>query len=95
MQNQKIALPLCHVSEKRRILSHFFCIERRYIMLIVEITSDEQLDKALRRFKKKFEKVGILKETRRRAAYNKPSVVKKEKMKKAVGRQRYYARENF
>lgn len=64
-------------------------------MLIIEIQDGEQLDKALRRFKKKFEKVGILKETRRRMSYSKPSEVKKEVKKKAVSRQRYYMKENF
>ncbi len=63
-------------------------------MLIIEVKDGEQLDKALRRYKKKFEKVGILKETRRRMNFNKPSVVKKEVMKKAVSRERYYNREN-
>ncbi|HNO26580.1 MAG: 30S ribosomal protein S21 [Bacteroidia bacterium] len=63
-------------------------------MLIIEVKEGEQLDKALRRYKKKFEKVGILKETRRRMNFNKPSVVKKEVMKKAVSRERYYNREN-
>lgn len=64
-------------------------------MLIIEIKDGEQLDKALRRYKKKFEKVGILKETRRRMTFSKPSAVNKEVKKKAVSRQRYYARENF
>ncbi|MFN0200934.1 MAG: 30S ribosomal protein S21 [Bacteroidia bacterium] len=64
-------------------------------MLIIDIKDGEALDKALRRFKKKFEKVGILKETRRRSTYSKPSEVKKEQLKKAVSRQRYYVKENF
>lgn len=64
-------------------------------MLIIDIKDGEQLDKALRRYKKKFEKVGILKETRRRMTFSKPSAVNKEIMKKAVSRQRYYAKENF
>lgn len=59
-------------------------------MLIIDISEGEALDKVLRKYKKKFERVGILKEVRRRMKYAKPSVVKKEVMKKAVGRQRYY-----
>ena len=64
-------------------------------MLIIEVKDGEQLDRALRRYKKKFEKVGILKETRRRMKYSKPSEEKKEVMKKAVSRQRYYNKENI
>jgi small subunit ribosomal protein S21 len=58
-------------------------------MIIVDVKEGEALDKALRRFKKKFEKLGILKQVRKRAYYTPPSVRKKIETKKAVGRQRY------
>lgn len=64
-------------------------------MLIVKIKDGETVDKALRRYKKKFEKTGILKEVRGRMFYKKPSEEKKEVLKKAVNRQRHYASENF
>lgn len=64
-------------------------------MLVIDVKDGETIDKALRRYKKKFEKVGILKETRRRMQYRKPSEVNKEQEKKAVSRQRYYVRENY
>ncbi|MDX1905817.1 MAG: 30S ribosomal protein S21 [Bacteroidia bacterium] len=62
-------------------------------MIIVTIKDGETIDKALRRYKKKFEKTGVLKEVRGRMYYKKPSVERKEVMKKAVSRQRYYANE--
>jgi len=58
-------------------------------MIIVDIKEGDNIDKALRRYKKKFEKLGILKQIRGRMYYNPPSVRKKEVLKKAVGRQRY------
>ncbi|MEO0899451.1 MAG: 30S ribosomal protein S21 [Bacteroidota bacterium] len=64
-------------------------------MLIIRVKETESIDRALRRYKKKFERTGVLKEKRRRMFYNKPSEVRKEKLKKAVNRQKHYARENY
>ncbi len=43
-------------------------------MLIIQLKDNEPLDKALKRFKKKFEKTGVLKELRRRTYFEKKSV---------------------
>ncbi len=43
-------------------------------MIIVSIKENESIDKALKRFKKKFEKTGVLKELRARSAFEKKSV---------------------
>ncbi len=64
-------------------------------MIIVKVKDGESIDRALRRYKKKFERTGILKEKRARMFYKKPSEVKKEVMKKAKNRERHYARENY
>lgn len=64
-------------------------------MLIVKIKEGETIDKALRRYKKKFEKTGVLKKTRARMAYKKPSEVRKEVMKKAKSRERHFASLNY
>ena len=53
-------------------------------MLIIDTRDSDSIDKALRKYKKKFEKSGILKELRNHKQYDKPSVVKREKMKKAA-----------
>ena len=58
-------------------------------MIIVEVKEGENLEKALRRYKKKFERLGILKEMRRRMYFTPPSVQKRENLKKAIRRQRY------
>ena len=43
-------------------------------MIVVQLKENETLDKALKRFKKKFEKTGVLKELRRRTYFEKKSV---------------------
>ncbi|MEM7509845.1 MAG: 30S ribosomal protein S21 [Bacteroidota bacterium] len=64
-------------------------------MIIVKVKEGESIDKALRRYKKKFERTGVLKNVRSRMFYKKPSEERKEVMKKAVNRQRHYVRENY
>ena len=52
-------------------------------MVEVTVRNGEQLERALRRFKKKWEKAGILREFKSRAYYLKPSEKKKiERQKK-------------
>ena len=53
-------------------------------MIKVIIQDTESLDKALKRFKKKYEKAGILKEFRRRQFFVKPSVEKKMNKERAI-----------
>ena len=42
-------------------------------MIIVNVKENESIDKALKRFKKKFEKTGVLKEIRSRSYFEKPT----------------------
>jgi small subunit ribosomal protein S21 len=64
-------------------------------MIIVEVKEGESLDRALRRYKKKFERLGILKEVRRRMFHTPPSVAQREGVKKAQRRQRYIDAQNI
>lgn len=57
-------------------------------MTKVVVKDGEPFEKALRRFKKKVEAAGILKEVRKREFYMKPSVQKKEKTRAAEKRRR-------
>jgi small subunit ribosomal protein S21 len=50
----------------------------------VIIQDGESIDKAIKRFKKKYEKSGVLKEFRRRMFYSKPSVERKMDRERAV-----------
>ncbi len=56
-------------------------------MLQVTVNENEPLEKALRRFKKKFEKAGVLKDLRKNEAYIKPSVLRRMRYSKAARRQ--------
>ncbi len=53
-------------------------------MIIVKVKDGENIDRALRRFKRKFERTGVIKEIRARQAFKKPSMKKREQMQKAV-----------
>jgi small subunit ribosomal protein S21 len=53
-------------------------------MIIVPVKDGENIEKALKKFKRKFEKTGVMKELRARQQYDKPSVIKRLKMEHAV-----------
>ena len=53
-------------------------------MIIVQIKEGENIERALKKFKRKFEKTGIVNELRARQAFEKPSVTNRKKMIKAV-----------
>ena len=52
-------------------------------MIIVPVKEGENIEKALKKFKRKFEKTGVVKELRRRQQFDKPSVLKRLKMEHA------------
>lgn len=54
----------------------------------VDVKQNESLEKALRRFKKKIEKEGILRQIKARKHYEKPSVKKRRKMREARKKRR-------
>jgi len=56
-------------------------------MIIIQVQQGETLDRALKRFKKKFQQVGVVKELRERQAYQKKSVVKRMQRKNAIYKQ--------
>lgn len=56
-------------------------------MIIINIKDGESLDRALKRFKKKFEKTGVMRELRSRQAYEKKSVTRRIQVKNAVYKQ--------
>jgi small subunit ribosomal protein S21 len=57
-------------------------------MIIIPVKEGENIDRALKKFKRKFEKTGVIKELRARQVYKKPSVIKREEMISAVYRQK-------
>jgi small subunit ribosomal protein S21 len=47
-------------------------------MIIVPIKESEPIDKALKKFKKKFERTGVVRELRERKNFEKPSVTRRQ-----------------
>jgi small subunit ribosomal protein S21 len=58
----------------------------------VQVKEKESFERALRRFKKMWERAGVLREIRNRAFYEKPSDAKRETKKKTVRRIKRLAR---
>jgi small subunit ribosomal protein S21 len=56
-------------------------------MIIVPIKDGENIERALKKFKRKFEKTGALKELRARKNFVKPSVRLRDEKKRAQYRQ--------
>ncbi len=67
--NREIFKPLTHNFKK---------------MIVVPVKEGENIEKSLKKFKRKFEKTGIVKELRRRQQFDKPSVTKRLKKERAV-----------
>ena len=52
-------------------------------MIIVQVKDGDNIERALKKFKRKYEKTGIVKELRTRQAFQKPSIINRRKMMKA------------
>ena len=63
-------------------------------MLIIPVKEGENIDRALKRFKRKFEKTGALRQVRERKQFVKPSVKYRTKVQKAQFVQRLRDQEN-
>ena len=53
-------------------------------MIIMPVKEGENIEKALKKFKRKEERTGVLKELRRRQYFTKPSVAKRIAMQHAI-----------
>ena len=53
-------------------------------MIIMPVKEGENIERALKKFKRKYERTGVLKELRRRQYFTKPSISKREAMMHAV-----------
>lgn len=52
-------------------------------MLIIPIKDGENIDRALKRFKRKFDKTGAMRQLRNRKQFVKPSIKNRQKIQKA------------
>jgi small subunit ribosomal protein S21 len=71
----------------------YFCDPKsdKINMLIIDSKDCESIDKALKKYKKKFEKAHILSQLRERQSYTKRSVVRRTEVLKAVYKQEIVA----
>ena len=54
------------------------------LMLIIPIKEGENIDRALKRYKRKFDKTGTVRQLRARQAFTKPSVSRRIQVQKAA-----------
>jgi len=59
-------------------------LKTEYKMIVIPVKEGENIERALKRFKRKFEKTGVIKELRDRQKFTKPSVKRREEVKKAA-----------
>jgi small subunit ribosomal protein S21 len=52
-------------------------------MLIIEVKDNESIDRALKKYKRKFERSGVMKQLRKRKQFTKPSVQRRNQLLKA------------
>lgn len=64
-------------------------------MIVVPVKEGENIERALKKFKRKYEKTGVVKELRRRQQFEKPSEIKREKMMHAVYVQQMHAKDEI
>lgn len=53
-------------------------------MIVVPLKEGENIERALKRYKRKYDRTGIVRELRKRQAFQKPSEIKRRQMEKAV-----------
>ncbi|MBK6341058.1 MAG: 30S ribosomal protein S21 [Flavobacteriales bacterium] len=53
-------------------------------MLIIPVKEGESIDKALKKFKKKFERTGTMRKLRKRQSFTKPSVARRKEIIRAA-----------
>jgi len=58
-------------------------------MLIIPIKEGENIDKALKKYKRKFEKIGIVKKLREKQQFTKKSVLRRNEILRAAFREKY------
>ncbi len=62
-------------------------------MLIIPVKEGENIERAIKKYKKKFEKTRVMKELRERKEFTKPSVTKRQEKIKAAYKQRLQSAE--
>lgn len=64
-------------------------------MIIVPVKEGENIERAIKKFKRKFDKTGVIKELRRRQQFEAPSQIKRVKMAHAKYVQQLHANDEI
>ena len=56
-------------------------------MLIIPVKDGESIERALKKYKRKFDKTGVVRQLRARQQFTKPSVLKRQQMSRAIYKQ--------
>lgn len=59
-------------------------------MLIIEVKDSESIDRALKKYKRKVDRIGMIKELRRRKYFTKPSIDRRAEVLRAEYRLKKY-----
>ncbi|MBU2018409.1 MAG: 30S ribosomal protein S21 [Bacteroidetes bacterium] len=62
-------------------------------MLIIPVKEGENIERALKRYKKKYDRTGVVRELRRRKEFTKPSVTSRQERIKSAYKQRMQSAE--
>lgn len=57
---------------------------KKYKMLVIQVKEGDNIERALKKYKRKFERTKTLRELRARKTYTKPCVADREARKKAI-----------
>jgi small subunit ribosomal protein S21 len=79
---------------RQKIYFNHFNKKEVFQMLIIDVKDSENIDKALKKYKRKYERSGTLKQLRRRKAFVKPSVTRRAEVLKAVYKEDKYGNHN-
>ena len=61
-------------------------------MLIIDVKEAESIERALKKYKKKFEQTQTVKQLRRRKHFTKPSVERRSEVLKAINKQLFISK---
>ncbi|UPT66290.1 MAG: 30S ribosomal protein S21 [Sphingobacteriales bacterium JAD_PAG50586_3] len=59
-------------------------------MLLIAVKEGESIEKALKKYKKKFEKTGVVRALRERSKFTKPSIKRRQQVIRAVYRENMF-----
>ena len=85
--------PAKYPTKSREQNKEVLILKKNRVMIIMPVKEGENIERALKKFKRKYERTGVLKELRRRQYFTKPSIAKREAMQHAIYVEHTYRQE--